>query len=360
MNHSLTVTKGRFDYIDITKALGMLTIIWGHIAVGKSVTFAYSFHIPLFFFLSGMVFVKGKYPTIGSFVKRRIQTLIVPYIIYSFITWAVWAAFSYATHAKVASYWMPLCETFIAQGSEGYLVHNVPLWFVSCLFVVELVYYWIAKLPDIWNVVACMVMAVVGYVIVNDCSFFDFTTLPWSIEVAMSAILFYASGHLLVKNVGHQQITHMVDSNKLGTAVLFLLVLVLAYLGAITNGKVSMGHAILRNPFLFYPTAYLGVGAMLLFSLLLAQSKLNEKKWMGGVKWFGQNSFIPMVIHNPIKGFVVVAVSSCLGVQVKEAKQDFLMSAIAFVTTLLVTVVLMYIIVKVKAQLKKKHECSNI
>ncbi len=78
---------------------------------------------------------------------------------------------------------------------------------------------------------------------------------------------------------------------------------------------------------------------------MLAQSKLNEKKWMGGVKWFGQNSFIPMVIHNPIKGFVVVAVSSCLGVQVKEAKQDFLMSAIAFVTTLLVTVVLMYIIV---------------
>ena len=45
------IDKKRLDYIDIAKALGMLTIMWGHIAAGKSVTFVYSFHIPLFFFL---------------------------------------------------------------------------------------------------------------------------------------------------------------------------------------------------------------------------------------------------------------------------------------------------------------------
>mgnify|MGYP006916068881 CR=1 FL=1 len=114
-----------------------------------------------------------------------------------------------------------------------------------------------------------------------------------------------------------------------------------------------MGHAILRNPFLFYPTAYLGIGAMLLFSLLLAQSKLNEKKWMGGVKWFGQNSFIPMVIHNPIKGFVVVALSSLLGVQVKEVKLDLFMSLAAFVITTIITIALMYIINKMKSKVKR-------
>ena len=84
-----TLIKKRLDYIDIAKALGMLIIMWGHIAVSKSVTFVYAFHIPLFFFLSGMVFVQDKYPDFKSFVKRRIQTLIIPYIIYSFITWAI-------------------------------------------------------------------------------------------------------------------------------------------------------------------------------------------------------------------------------------------------------------------------------
>lgn len=162
-----TLVKKRLDYIDIAKALGMLTIMWGHIAVGKSVTFVYAFHIPLFFILSGMVFTQNKYPDFKSFVKRRIQTLIIPYIIYSFITWAIWAMFSYVTHVKVESYWMPLLQTFIAQGSEGYLVHNVPLWFVSCLFVVELVYYWISKLPDVWNVIVCLLLAIMSHVLIN-------------------------------------------------------------------------------------------------------------------------------------------------------------------------------------------------
>jgi fucose 4-O-acetylase-like acetyltransferase len=55
-----SIIKNRFDYIDIAKAIGMLTIMWGHIATGNSVSFVYAFHIPLFFFLSGMVFVDNK------------------------------------------------------------------------------------------------------------------------------------------------------------------------------------------------------------------------------------------------------------------------------------------------------------
>lgn len=225
------VKKDRFDYIDIAKAVGMLTIMWGHIAIGKSVTFVYAFHIPLFFFLSGMVFVKDKYREFGSFVKRRVQTLIIPYIIYSFITWAVWAAFSYATHARVESYWMPLLQTFIAQGSEGYLVYNVPLWFVTCLFVIELAYYWIAKLPDVWNVMVCLVLAAIGYVLVNYCTFFDFTTLPWSIEVAMMALIFYSTGNLFVKLIGHEKFKGFVLKRQLISIVCVIALLPIVYRG---------------------------------------------------------------------------------------------------------------------------------
>lgn len=145
----------------------------------------------------------------------------------------------------------------------------------------------------------------------------------------------------------------MIDHNWWGAALIFLCLLIFAFFGAIINGKVSMGHAILHNPFLFYLTAYLGVGAMIMFSLLLARSKINGKKWMGEVKWFGQNSFIAMVIHNPIKGFVVVALSSLLGVQVKEVKLDLFMSLAAFVITTIITIALMYIINKMKSKVKR-------
>ncbi len=355
MSEALTVEKKRLDYIDIAKALGMLTIMWGHIAINKSVVFVYAFHIPLFFFLSGMVFVQDKYPDFKSFVKRRIQTLIVPYIIYSFITWAIWAVFSYVTHANVDSYWMPLAETFIAQGSEGYLVHNVPLWFVSCLFVMELSYYWIAKLPDVWNLIVCVLLAVLGYVLVNYFDFFDFTLLPWSIEVAMSALIFYATGHLFIKHIGHQKFENRVNKNRWVSFIVMIAMFVIVYYGALLNGRVSMGHANIHNPFLFYPIAYLGVFAFIVMSSLIAQSAFNDTKCMRGVRWFGQNSFIAMVIHNPIKGFVVVSLASVLGMKKAAVERGTLTALLALLITLVATIAIMWAIVKIKERkLSKK------
>lgn len=347
-----TLAKKRLDYIDIAKALGMLTIMWGHIAISKSVAFVYAFHIPLFFFLSGMVFVREKYPDFKSFVKRKIQTLITPYIIYSFITWAIWALFSYVTHAKVDSYWMPLFQTFIAQGSEGYLVHNVPLWFVSCLFVVELAYYWISKLPVVWNVIVCILLAIISYILINYCTFFDFTSLPWSIEVAMMAIIFYASGHLFVKSVGHHRFAQYVNQKRWFSFLLILVLFVVVYYSSLYNGKVSMGHANIHNPFIFYPIAFIGVFAFIMLCSLIAQSKINGHKWMHGVKWFGQNSFIAMVIHNPIKGFVVFALSSVFGLQKMAIMSRTWTAILALMITLLSTTAIMLLIVRIKNKRK--------
>lgn len=349
------IKKDRFDYIDIAKALGMLTIMWGHIAIGKSVTFVYAFHIPLFFFLSGMVFVKDKYHNFSSFVMRRIHTLIIPYLIYSFVTWVVWVAFSYATHAHVESYWMPLLETLIGQGSEGYLVHNVPLWFVSCLFVIELAYYWIAKLHDVWNVVVCLLLAAVGYVLVNYCPFFDFTTLPWSIEVAMMAMIFYSTGNLFVKNIGHEKFKTWVSRIQVVSVLFVLALFSITYFGGELNGKVSMGHAQINNPFLFYPIGYVGTFAMLILTMLLSVW-VKDSKIGNAVKWFGQNCFIAMAIHNPIKGFVVFVLASVLGIGKGAVMRGTGTALLALLITLVVTVGLMVLIVKIKEHRKNKKQ----
>lgn len=351
--------KDRFDYIDFAKAIGMLTIMWGHIAIGKSVAFVYTFHIPLFFFLSGMVFVKDKYKDFGSFVKRRIQSLIIPYFIYSFITWAIWAVFSYATHANVESYWMPLLQTFIAQGSEGYLVHNVPLWFVTCLFVIELAYYWFAKLPDVWNVILCIALAVAGYVLVNYCTFFDFTALPWSIEVAMMALIFYAMGNLFVKYIGHHTFKDFVLKRQTISVVTVIALFVITYWAGQINGQVSMGHANVHNPFLFYPISYVGLFAMLGFCMLLS-CWLKETKIGGGIKWFGKNSFIAMSIHNPIKGFVIVALSAFFKMEKMTIMRGTWTAILALLITLVVTVSIMIIIVWLKRMWANQKKVKKI
>ena len=67
INHAKT--GQRWDYNDLAKSLGMLAILWGHIRLtGWSNAFVYAWHIPLFFFLSGMVFDKSRYANFRTFI----------------------------------------------------------------------------------------------------------------------------------------------------------------------------------------------------------------------------------------------------------------------------------------------------
>ena len=92
INTSMGGGGKRLDYNDLAKSLGMLTILWGHIRLGDwSNAFVYAWHIPLFFFLSGMVFNKSKYASFQVFLLKKVKSLLVPYVIFSFLTWIIWA-----------------------------------------------------------------------------------------------------------------------------------------------------------------------------------------------------------------------------------------------------------------------------
>lgn len=202
-NEEKILVGNRLLYNDFAKGMGMLLIVWGHIRLsGLSNAFVYSFHIPLFFALSGMVFNKSKYENFGCFIRKKVKSLLVPYFLFSIVTWAVWAGFAYLTHQKDVNYLMPLMETFIAQGSGGYLVHNVPLWFVSCLFVMEMIYYFIADFRQIWITLLTISFAICSFCAINYCKAIDFTAIPWNIETALLGIPFFAAGHWVIKNWG--------------------------------------------------------------------------------------------------------------------------------------------------------------
>ena len=84
----------RVEWIDIAKGYGILCVIIGHLPLPFFRALRgeiYTFHMPLFFFLSGCVFSVNKY-NFKEFLKRKIKTIVVPYfalgipmIIFSFI-----------------------------------------------------------------------------------------------------------------------------------------------------------------------------------------------------------------------------------------------------------------------------------
>lgn len=332
----------RWDYNDLAKSLGMLAILWGHIRLtGWSNAFVYAWHIPLFFFLSGMVFDKSKYTDFKTFLIKKVKSLLVPYVIFSFLTWIMWAVFSFVTHAHIESYWMPLAQTFIAQGSGGFLLHNVPLWFVTCLFMMEIVYYAIADWKRGWILAVTIILAAISYYMITYINVIDITLLPWNIEVVCLGLPFYVVGHLIVQKWGHQQIQNWVNRHRSIALILFLILAVVVMIGSHFNGSISFGHAAIHNPLITYPCAFAGIIMLLLICLFLAGTNacLHNAKWIQWFKWFGRNSFTAMAIHNPIKGFVCIIVGTIFDCSSATVSKSNGYSLVAFAITLLLTVV---------------------
>ena len=310
-----------------------------------------------------MVFNKRKYADFKTFFMKKVKSLLVPYTIFSIPTWIVWAAFTFASHTEVDSYWMPLAQTFIAQGSGGFLVHNVPLWFITCLFVMEIVYYVVADWNKAWIILMSFGLAVGSYCMITYVDVIDVTLLPWNIEVVCLGMPFYAIGHFVVQKWGHEQMQNLVNGHSLTSLLIAFLLAGIVLVGSHFNGSISFGHAAIHNPFITYPCALSGVAMVLIVCMLLADIKAckNDVMWMKWLKWFGRNSFTAMAIHNPIKGFVCVIVGVLLGWGSSAVSQNGGCSLVAFAVTLVVTVVGITVVNWTKKKYKdlKESKCGQ-
>ncbi|MBR1931112.1 MAG: acyltransferase [Lachnospiraceae bacterium] len=72
-------TKNRIGYVDIARGIAICCIVLGHLGVGEINRIVFTFHVPLFFFLSGF-FMNNKY-AFREFVRRKARNLLVPYFV---------------------------------------------------------------------------------------------------------------------------------------------------------------------------------------------------------------------------------------------------------------------------------------
>lgn len=124
----------RIDYIDIARGLGILLVVMGHNDFGYISPFAYkviySFHMPLFFFLSGY-FLNASIPFFDYF-KKRFSSLLKPYLFTIFLIYFLNVSF------EKMSFQTALQRIVKSLYGTGYYIDWVQLWFLPHLFVVSL------------------------------------------------------------------------------------------------------------------------------------------------------------------------------------------------------------------------------
>jgi acyltransferase len=167
----------RIEYIDVARILGIALMYYGHIIessmkLGSETAaihykFIYSFHMPLFFILSG--YLASRQPGHESwtwFLKKQTYSRLLPYALFSILLLV--PTFFIPSHSvgldlsSSSGYIRGLFSTFIG----GFPVFNIPTWFLVCIFVVELFHFVCQRsvLKTISPLALCILIYVIGTV----------------------------------------------------------------------------------------------------------------------------------------------------------------------------------------------------
>jgi fucose 4-O-acetylase-like acetyltransferase len=190
------------------------------------------------------------------------------------------------------------------------LTHNTPLWFLTCLFVVELMYWALQRsLPSrrlvMLGIVAC---SATGYWLGRYCP----VRWPWGADVALSAVLFYGAG-----NLSWPMLEAYSRSPRRKRGLINLAAVILGTAGMWWGfGFVNMSENILGPGYLqFYAAAFGGIAV----SIVVAQSVPSNRL----IRLLGRNTLVILALQIPCFGLVKALQQYGLGIDV-DASRDSL------------------------------------
>ncbi len=199
---ALSASPKRISWIDVCKGITIILIILGHI---NSIPYTlrcviFSFHIPLFMMISG--YLIHTYDVRQNFIES-IKSLLVPYAIIGFLEAVFAVFFSIDVESAGTALFHSLNEIVISMsnGSGIFMQYGSVgvIWLISCLFISKKIYIAICSvcrhMPWIFRILVILGCSCSGVVIGQTVGF-----LPWSLDVAMTSVIFLAVGDFLHHN----------------------------------------------------------------------------------------------------------------------------------------------------------------
>lgn len=334
----------RFSWLDVLKGIGIILVLVGHIYSNTTVFhWLYSFHMPLFFFAAGWVY---KQKPVLVDIKRRIQTIVVPYFSFGVLVLIYWQVIERRFRFSD----MGFMDAFLGLLSGQYenLDFNVHLWFLPCFFVTVVFFNFLVNLGEWANVgrkaayIVSVLMSIL-YVV------FSLPGLPWGIDRVFKYIGFYAVGTFLAgrfstdvcKRCGVRETRATIIKFTKGIVALILIALnfILSYFDLTTG-------------IMWFVTALIGVAGFLLISQLINENKL--------LQYCGRISLIVLCIHGPVYRIVIKIISIPLQMSTDAVRENFLLAMVVVIVTMAICSVAYEIIVRIAPWILGKRKTTNI
>ena len=282
-------TVSRLGYIDFAKGIAILSVIVGHLYQPPGLTgrVIYSFHMPLFFIVSGY-FIKNfgiKKNIISSY-----KGLLIPYVFGTFMEMVaeIWLAGDASGFDRVKILFLDMIGGFCKDSTALPFFHGTwILWFLPCLFVTRLLFVVIMKTTEnrkyqtSIRIILFSVLAFVGIL----SPLLENAYFPWGLEIAFVSLPFLYSGYLFCN--------HKIFENKYKY--------VIAGIGLIIWIILLWRGYYIELALHEWPGCYLAIIEGIIASYtVICFSQLADKVPVLNrlIRWIGRNSLIILLIHN--------------------------------------------------------------
>lgn len=315
-------SKQRESWIDVLKGIGIILVVIGHTSLENClVDWIYTFHMPMFFMLSGYLWnvFSERQMKFREFVVRRIKTILWPYVLFRIV---------------LIVYWI-VVESRFRELDLG------PIWFLIVLFVVEITSFVVfnnRKNDFKFNVIIFALAVVVMLLLKANLQ--DNAFLAWGLRI-VNGFAWYVAGQSfgVISN-------EMREFSNIKKCMFISLLFVITIMVCATNGNVSMWSNDFGNINLYI----IGNIAGTLFVALICKWFLRRNDVM---EFLGQNTIVIMATHEPIKRVIlkmteIICKNFNISITIDKLQKSIVTSLVVVFVILMMEVLVMWFFRKIK------------
>lgn len=302
----MTLTT-RESWADKVKFIGIFLMLLGHNALAddKLFDFIYSFHMPLFFIISGY-FSNNKHELFWEYFVKNTKRLLIPYVFFYLLTLpfgylVIWShPYNHPYFGVVDFLLKPLVGAFTVETTSFAFLTNGPSWFFVALFFVKIFFY----IPKMYK---CNCISLIASCVGCVCVLF---LIKWSginlyarIDTALLAYPLYVFGYIIRNYTS--VVNHIRKMSIYCNILCILFYFILCYILCMINGHVEFSAASYgKDLLLMYANAIIGTFGVITLSCIIPDNKY--------LQIIGGGTGIILGLHSPIQQLVKEVLRLCL------------------------------------------------
>ena len=292
--------KTRQNWGDYAKFIGIFLVLLGHIPFSKHgiTNWIYSFHMPLFFILSGY-FEKTDRKSIKETITHNARTILIPYISFYIIGYIFWLVSNY-----IVSDGELTLSAMVVKPALGFLLgewYDTPfstsingvLWFLPALFFCKLLFR-VAAIASDYKPQRLVLISIFVILLVYAMILLDIQ-LYLSLDSALMALPFFVFGYIL-KGTNASMIG-LPKYKLFALSALCLIIGTLVFLWNYRSDIADFNYG--KNIVAFYITGIAGSLSVIFFTAIFNHKRNNI------LLYIGVNTLTIFALHgliNPIVG----------------------------------------------------------